>query len=244
MKKTRVGVAAAVCAWVLAVGAAAQTTMEAKPGKNPYGVDPAALHLAALIADPPARDSATGKAELAELHRIEATRTGGEVAAAKADEAEEDLFVYTTVLGPPFNAEALPLTAALGERVKNEQGVAGGALKAVFARQRPYQADKTLHPVCGVTAVPNSYPSGHALTGYMEALLLAEMVPEKKDEIFVRADEYAHHRLVCGVHYPSDVEASRRIAYAVFGYLLASPAFEADLAAARAETRAKLGMAK
>jgi acid phosphatase (class A) len=93
-----------------------------------------------------------------------------------------------------------------------------------------------------VTDVPNSYPSGHALTGYLEGLTLAEMVPEKRDEILVRADDYAHNRLVCGVHHASDVEASRRVAYVVFGYMLATPRFQSDLAAAKAETRAKLGL--
>jgi acid phosphatase (class A) len=38
------------------------------------------------------------------------------------------------------------------------------------------------------------------------------------------------------------VEASRKVAYVVFGYMLATPKFQHDLAAAKAETRAKLGL--
>jgi len=186
--------------------------------------------------------SAEDKAELAELHRIERTRTAAQLAAAKADEGNENLFLYATVMGAGFNEDALPVTAELGAHVKNEQSVAGAALKKVFARPRPYQEDKTLHPACAVTDVPNSYPSGHALTGYLEGLTLAEIVPEKRDAILARADEYAHNRLVCGVHHASDVEASRRVAYVVFGYMMATPKFQSDLAAARAETRAKLGL--
>jgi acid phosphatase (class A) len=210
--------------------------------KTAYYIDAAALNLPALIADPPAVGSAVDKAELAELHRIERTRTAAQVAAAKADEGNESLFLYATVMGAGFNEEALPATAELGTHVKNEQSVAGTALKKVFARPRPYQEDKTLHPACAVTDVPNSYPSGHALTGYLEGLTLAEIVPEKRDAILARADEFAHNRLVCGVHHASDVEASRRVAYAVFGYMMATPKFQSDLAAARAETRAKLGL--
>jgi acid phosphatase (class A) len=81
------------------------------------------------------------------------------------------------------------------------------------------------------------------LTGYLEAFTLAEIAPEKRAEILARADDYAHSRLVCGVHYPSDVEASRTVAYAVFGYMLATPRFQRDLAVAREEMRAKLGLA-
>jgi len=68
------------------------------------------------------------------------------------------------------------------------------------------------------------------------------MVPEKKVEILARADEYAHHRLVCGVHYPSDIAAARNVAYVLFGYMIATPRFQMDLAAARAETRKQLGL--
>jgi acid phosphatase (class A) len=35
----------------------------------------------------------------------------------------------------------------------------------------------------------------------------------------------------------SDIEASRRIAYAVFGSMMQEPKFQQDLAGARAETR-------
>jgi acid phosphatase (class A) len=71
----------------------------------------------------------------------------------------------------------------------------------------------------------------------MLALTLAELAPEKRDAILARADEYAHNRVVCGVHYRADTEASRRIAYAAFGNMLANPKFQTDLAAAREELR-------
>jgi acid phosphatase (class A) len=48
--------------------------------------------------------------------------------------------------------------------------------------------------------------------------------------------------MVCGVHYPSDIAASREVAYVLFGYLMAQPRFQNDLAAARAETRKRLGL--
>jgi acid phosphatase (class A) len=233
------------CALLVAVGAQAQTMKPVKPANAPprvaYYIDATVLDLADLIPNPPAVDSAANKAELAELHRIEAARTPDQVAAAKADEDDEDLFLYRSVLGAGFNPDALPITAELGEHVNNEQSIAGGALKPVFQRVRPYKTDPTLHPVCALTELANSYPSGHALTGYLEGLTLAEIVPEKRTEILARADEFAHNRLVCGVHYPSDVEASRRVAYIVFGYMMATPRFQRDLAAAKAEMHAKLG---
>jgi acid phosphatase (class A) len=243
-------VAVGMCAWALMAASlmvSAQTAKPAKPAgavaKTPYYIDPAVLELPALFPDPPAAGSPANKAELAELHSIEASRTPAQVAAAKADEDEEDMFLYKTVLGTDFNPDALPVTEQLNLHVINEQSIAGGALKALFARVRPYNADKTLHPVCGLTQAANSYPSGHALTGYLEGLTLAEIVPEMRTEILARADDYAHNRLVCGVHYPSDIEASRRVAYVVFGYMMATPKFQHDLAAAKSEMRARLKLA-
>jgi acid phosphatase (class A) len=69
-----------------------------------------------------------------------------------------------------------------------------------------------------------------------------QLVPEKRQQILDRADEYVQNRLICGVHYASDIEASRRVAYAIFGSMVASPDFQRDLAAARGETRRKLGL--
>jgi acid phosphatase (class A) len=213
-----------------------------KPARTAYYVDPEVLTIVDLLPDPPAVDSAASRADLAEVHRIEQARTPEQAAKAKADEDEEDMFVFKSVFGPNFTGEALPITAALGVHVKNEQSVIGAQLKSRFQRPRPYQTDSTLHPACQVETKHDSYPSGHGLTGYLEAFTLAEIVPEKRTEILARADNYAHNRVVCGVHYPSDIEASRQAAYAIFGYMLATPRFQRDLAAAREEMRTKLGL--
>jgi acid phosphatase (class A) len=105
---------------------------------------------------------------------------------------------------------------------------------------RPYHLDTTLHPVCGLTNGHNSYPSGHSTVGYLTVLALVEMVPEKREQLLQRADDYAHNRLVCGVHYPSDVAAAKLASYVVFGELMKSAKFLEDLKAARNELRTKL----
>jgi hypothetical protein len=51
------------------------------------------------IATPPAADSSTTQAELAELHLIGATRTPIQAARAGADEQDETLFVFGDVFG-------------------------------------------------------------------------------------------------------------------------------------------------
>jgi acid phosphatase (class A) len=227
-----------VCALALALGACRSRAA----AKDTLPVDPAELHLDDIIAPPPSEDAATVNAELAELHRIEQRRTKAEVTAAQADEKQEDMFAFHTVLGEQFSAANLPLTAALSAEIHDEENAATSALKSEFRRPRPYQLDHTLHPVCGTTSQPNSYPSGHSTTGYLEAFALAEMIPEKRQEILGRAADFAYNRMVCGVHYPSDLVAGRETAYALFGALMATPEFRSQLAVARAEVRGKLGL--
>jgi acid phosphatase (class A) len=225
-----------------AVVTATEKSAKAPATHTPYYIDPLSLHLNLILPAPPARNSAITTAELTELHRIEGTRTPAQVTQAEADDHEEDIFIFKTVLGSGFTAEALPITAALSAHVRKDESSASSPLKNIYHRPRPYQVDKTLHPVCPLNPEPTSYPSGHSLSAYLLAFTLVQLVPEKRQEIFDRADEDVHNRLVCGVHYASDTEASRRVAYAIFGSLTASPRFQGDLVAAREETRIKLGL--
>ncbi len=215
----------------------------AKQAKHltPNYLDPTLLDLSIILPPPPPQDSAITKAELAEIHHLEQTRTPEQVAAAQFDNHHEDIFLYGKVLGPAFTPEILPITAALSARVRNDVGVVDPPLKALFARPRPYNYDKTLHPVCD-TNMAGAYPSGHSLDGYLYGFVLIQLVPEKRTEILARADDYAHNRMVCGAHYPSDLEASRRVAYAIVGAMLSNPRFQRDLGAARTELRQKLNL--
>jgi len=69
------------------------------------------------------------------------------------------------------------------------------------------------------------------------------MVPEKRDALLARADAYGHNRLVCGVHYASDIPASRLVAYAIHAVMAQNPMYQTELAAARTELRTALGLA-
>ncbi len=209
---------------------------QAAPVKTPYFLDPVTLSLASLIPSPPTPDSEPGRADLAEVHLVERTRTPEQVRSAQYDDTHEDIFIYSSVVGERFNAQALPLTSSLSRHLRNDAGLIDNPLKTLFHRLRPYNLDHSLHPVCE-TNQEMSYPSGHSINGYLYAFTLAEILPDRYDAILSRADEYARNRVVCGSHYPSDIEASRRIASFVFGALLATPRFTAELQAARTEVR-------
>ena len=201
------------------------------------------IHASQILPQPPAANSETTQAELLELHRIESVRTPEQVQSARADDKNESIFIFQAQMGPVFNAAALSLTTAFSARVKNDEGINSTPAKEVFERVRPYNLDKTLHPVCTTKTKNDSYPSGHTTTGYLMALTLIDMVPEKRDVILARADDYARNRLVCGVHYPSDLQASKLLAYSIHAVMANHPQYRQELAAARVELRQALGLA-
>jgi acid phosphatase (class A) len=193
---------------------------------------------------PPAPSSAINEAELAELHVIEAARSEADVAAARADADDKSVFLFRTVFGDKFAKESLPALDALGAKLAHDENEAIEETKKEFHRRRPYNADKTLHPVCKTTDKDDSYPSGHATHGYVLALALIDIAPELRDAILARADAYGRNRLICGVHYPSDVAAGRLTAYAIHAVIALDPRYRAEVDAAKAELRRALGSAR
>lgn len=83
-----------------------------------------------------------------------------------------------------------------------------------------------------------SYPSGHSTRGTVFAFVLAELFPAQREAILARGREAGWLRVQGGVHYPSDILAGRVLGLAIGHALMRSPAFQADLAAARAELAA------
>jgi len=69
-------------------------------------------------------------------------------------------------------------------------------------------------------------------------LMMAELAPDLKDPILARGRQIGYDRALAGVHYPTDVVAGRKLARDLFAKFMASPAFQADLAKAKAEIAA------
>lgn len=210
----------------------------AEPVRAPFlPVD--AIDLATLLPTPPAQDSAMTKAEIAEIHRAQANATVDEKAQATAD-SKESVFLFANVLGSSFAAEKLPVATEFFASVGETEGEFVDPAKKIFGRPRPPLADASITP-CEKLKASAAYPSGHATFAYLQAIVLAQMIPEKRDAIFARAAEFAHNRIVCGVHYASDVEAGKISAFTIGAMLLRDPAFQAKFMPAQTEVRMALG---
>lgn len=221
-----------------------QTPAPNRAPRKAVFVSPDQLDAWSILPNPPADRSPEGQADLAEVHRLQNLRQPDQIARAQADDREEDIFIFRNVLGETFTAEALPQTALLSSHLHYDESVIGGTAKRHFQRLRPFNFDSTVKPVCKINdnVADYGYPSGHSLTGYLEALALIQMVPEKRDAILARADEYARSRVVCGVHYASDNIASKLTAYAMMGIMMNNPQFKRELEEAKTETRRALGL--
>ena len=194
----------------------------------------------AIFAAPPAQDSPATRRELDELLALQNARTSAMVAAARADRKTEIRRFYVA-LGFPAGAKPdLPLLRGLAESVEDDTRPYVRAAKEKFRRLRPYEIEPRLAPCISHVRGDLSYPSGHASYGYVMAELLREMVPERDRKLVARADEFARQRMVCGVHFASDLEAGREGANWLVTTLNGSAEFRKDANAAMAELRAAL----
>jgi acid phosphatase (class A) len=131
------------------------------------------------------------------------------------------------------------LTAMLG-RVRTDVRTAVNTPKEFYKRQRPYLIDKG--PTCVEQTKDLSasadYPSGHTTWGWTVGLLLAELAPDKANDIMVRARSFGESRLVCGVHNLSAIDTGRMNSSIVVAALHGNPPFRKDLEAVRKEVEA------
>lgn len=206
------------------------------PAKEPLLVPASQFDARTILHTPPANDSEITAGELAELHRIEAGRTKAEFDKAAADGKDESVFLFRNVFGDGFAADRLPATAAFFAKVGNDEGFHAAIAKNQWRRPRPIAVDANIHP-CG-PGKSFSYPSGHATRAYVLGIVLASVVPAKRDAILERAADYARSRLICGVHYPSDVEAGRLVGTALAAVMLSSPRVQRELEPVRTELKA------
>lgn len=80
-----------------------------------------------------------------------------------------------------------------------------------------------------------SYPSGHSAYGWAVALLLTEINPERQNELLRYGYEFGQSRVICGVHFQSDVDAGRVMGAAMIARLHADKDFCKRLEKAKKE---------
>ncbi len=145
---------------------------------------------------------------------------------------------FSCSLGIPITETDTPHLYMLLRRSFTDAALSTYAAKNHYNRSRPFMENN--HPTCS----PNdeaflrkdgSYPSGHTTIGWAWALILTEIAPTQADAILARGRTFGDSRLVCNVHWQSDVNEGRIMGASTVARLNADPAFLADLGAAKAD---------
>jgi acid phosphatase (class A) len=218
--------------WVLAAASsftvlAAETPLHYLTGSGPDARE--------ILPDPPAMGSPEQAADMATVAAVHAACTTNDAVAAFA-EKKFDIFNFTPAIGAFFTPENLPKTTAFFKHVQKDAAAITDQAKDLWKRPRPFMVDPTL--ASGNLEKTFSYPSGHSTESMALALVLAELCPDKKEAILAEARTIGWHRIQIARHYPTDIYAGRVFAQAIVHELKSSPAFQQDLAAAKAELAA------
>ncbi len=190
---------------------------------------------AILLAPPPLPDSTEQAADMNEVKAVYHSASSNEMAGAYL-EKEFNVFNFTDVTGAFFQSANLPVTAAFFEKVQADADAATGFAKKYFKRPRPYTTDPGL--ANGKLEKSFSYPSGHSTESMVLALVLADLLPEKRDVILAHARQMGWHRVQIARHYPTDIYAGRVLAQEIVRKMKENPDFQKDFAEAKREITA------
>jgi acid phosphatase (class A) len=216
----------------------AEESAEEVKGYLPAG----AVDVKAAVPAPPAVDSAVDKADVEHVRNVNAHANAARWQKALLDDASVyDRF--SEQLGFTPDRRRMPRFVRLLNRVSEDAFAAAGEAKKVYPRSRPFQRFQMTR-LCGQAQVPKpeaspsggtSYPSGHAVVSWAVALVMMEAVPSGAQSIVLRAADYGESRVVCGLHFPSDIDAGHLLATAVVDKLFALPEFRRDFQCAKSE---------
>ncbi len=145
---------------------------------------------------------------------------------------------FSCALGVPIDKTHTPHLYLLLRRTLADAGLSTYSAKNHYQRIRPFMLNH--QPICTpkeekILREDGSYPSGHTAIGWAWALILAEIAPERADAILARGRAYGESRIVCNVHWLSDVEEGRFMGASAVARLHANPQFKMDLEAAKKE---------
>lgn len=161
------------------------------------------------------------------LYSWQKKRTAKDCAAAETEVVVTVKSFFQIPQGPLSETE-ISQSEKLLEEVRRLTGQYIGLSKRDFNRPRPYTYIKNLKP-CVALESSLAYPSGHATLAELWSLVLSDLWPQKSKVLQQRADQIALHRVMAGVHHPSDIEAGKKLARFIYRELQKSDEYKKDL---------------
>jgi acid phosphatase (class A) len=195
---------------------------------------PGQIHASEILPPPPS-STAEQSAAMETVRAVYHTASEADKNQAYT-EKKFSVFNFTEVAGSFLLETNLPKTAAFFEKVQKDAEAVTDEGKDFFQEPRPFTTDPSL--ANGKLEKSYGYPSGHSTEATTLALVLAEMLPEKREAILAHSDLMGWHRVQIARHYPADIYAGRALARAIVRELKKSDTFQKEFAEAKAELNA------
>ncbi len=181
-----------------------------------------------LLTTPNKEGSAESKKEIAEIIELQKNIDPSEIIqAAKEVNYTPETLVLT--VDEKMNREGFPQLYNLLDRVAETSRVVNDSAKEYWNTKRPYILDKRVKALVEAHSNP-AYPSGHTCGSFATAHVMGLILPQKRDEFYARAQKIAWHRVIVGMHFPTDVKGGKEMALLLMGMLLQNAEFQKDLA--------------
>lgn len=236
---------------VAATGVAVPSVKDTTTNPNLYYLtEKEAIDSLAILPPPPEVGSLAFLNDEAMYHKGYLMRNTprGKQAAEDANLAGDGVVIaFSDAFGLPISKENTPEIYKLMTNMIEDAGdLATRSAKDHYNRIRPYTYYHT--NTCntkeqGKLSTNGSYPSGHTSIGWATALVLAEINPDRRDEILKRGYELGQSRVICGYHWQSDVDAARIVGSAIVPVLHNNERFLEQLQKAKDEFKQKTAAA-
>lgn len=165
----------------------------------------------------------------------------------RGEQAQKDAIVdapgvanaFSEAFGITIDEQTTPEIYRLVTGMREDAGdLATREAKNHYNRKRPFSffnEDTCLPEQQEELSTNGSFPSGHTSIGWATALVLAELNPDRQNEILKRGYEMGQSRVICGYHFQSDVDAGRLTGSAIVARLHADEGFMKQLEKAKKE---------
>lgn len=198
-------------------------------GPDAYFPSSAGAMQSLLLLPPPPKPGTAAQAANVQINNfVQATASPQAVAQARKEGTSYSVFAFSDVLGQGFNPRNLPVTDDFFKKVTINTQNTNYELKDIYNSPGPQ--------------TPASYPSTQALLGNVNGVLLGLMIPERQVELQTFGVQFGLDRLIANAHWPTDVGAAQMETGILVIDLFASPQFQKDFNAAKAEVRAQQGL--
>ena len=202
---------------------AAQQAAPQDPGSASAGLKLEMEQLYNAVGQPPKPQTAAAELDLGILLWLQKHRTPDQIAKSWLL-LDQNIVQFDRALGIDMTKSTPTMVRGLTSFLKLVVG-AKDSIKDRVQRPRPFVS----HPEIQVCLPPEaswSFPSGHSTFFRSAAILLADLIPERRERLLAVGLYGGTSRNICGLHYPSDVDAGQRLGEAAALQILKSPQWQ------------------